>query len=559
MKKIFLFFALLAGIAVMTGCQKDQDVVTLKAFIDQDTKAYFGGTGENTPYWDGNDEVYIKGLTTFPTNTFGLTNPSTTFATIEGVPASDVYCAIFPASAFLEMGTPNAGTDGTTAKITFKHDQVYSEENNRQRLEMPMGAVTTDNTLIFKNLCGILRVKVVNTSGNTFNVKRVSVISEDGTFIAGDGNVTLYKNGDPAVSMSSHHTYTVDQAIQLHAPNYSSMGTINNGQSKTFDIIVPPFTTQALTFDVESIETGTGFGFFSQTVGSTISVARNEIAEVTLTINQFEANNHAYLIDGPTFNSRIKTLDGIEGVTSIWFGNPAVNMPTTPNTEDHVYVVRLDASYSPNPIYGYIDPTEPTILKVNANIQTNDPVEFYSHADCSEMFADLPNIISILFNLHRFITEDATNMSRMFAGCTHLNNVPQLGTFVTTNVETMAYMFDGCSAHGDLDLRHFSTQHLVDTGMVGMFRGCSSIQNLYLNYFTTEQITTMKYLFKDCHAMQALYINSFDMTNVTDKTDMLLGLGAVHPYWGATIYCNSDTWNAISTGTGLPTNAVHGE
>ena len=42
MKKLFLFFALLAGIAVMTGYQKDQDVVTLKAVIEQDTKAYFG-------------------------------------------------------------------------------------------------------------------------------------------------------------------------------------------------------------------------------------------------------------------------------------------------------------------------------------------------------------------------------------------------------------------------------------------------------------------------------------------------------------------------------------
>ena len=52
MKKIFLFFALLAGIAVMTGCQKDQDVLTLNAFIDPDTKAYFGTINHNQPYWD---------------------------------------------------------------------------------------------------------------------------------------------------------------------------------------------------------------------------------------------------------------------------------------------------------------------------------------------------------------------------------------------------------------------------------------------------------------------------------------------------------------------------
>ena len=49
MKKLFLFFALLAGIAVMTSCQKDQDVVTLKAVIDQETKAFFGDGHDHLP------------------------------------------------------------------------------------------------------------------------------------------------------------------------------------------------------------------------------------------------------------------------------------------------------------------------------------------------------------------------------------------------------------------------------------------------------------------------------------------------------------------------------
>ena len=165
MKKLFLFCALLAGIAVMTGCQKDQDVVTLKAVIDQDTKAFFGGSGSDTPYWDGSDRVYLKGSSprdfTRESCILDLPENSTTFATIRDVPICSVYCAIFPASAVQDMGTPNAA--GTTAKINFKHDQEYywDEENHRQRLEMPMGAVTTGNTLIFKNLCGILRVKVV--------------------------------------------------------------------------------------------------------------------------------------------------------------------------------------------------------------------------------------------------------------------------------------------------------------------------------------------------------------------------------------------------------------
>ena len=554
MKKLFFFCALLAGIAVMNGCQKDQDVVTLKAVVDQNTKAYFGGADANnnlvTPYWDGNDEVYIKGLTTFNTNIFGLTGPYTTVATIEGVPSSNVYSAIYPASAVKAMGTPNAGADGTTAKITFKHDQLYSEENNHQRLEMPMGAVTTGNTLIFKNLCGILRIKVVNTSGSTFNVKRVSVISGDGTFIAGDGNVTLYKNDYPDISMSPYHSYNVEQAIQLHADNYSSMGAIpssSDGSSyKTFDIIVPPFSCQKLTFDVESIETGTGFGYYTKTVQSTISVDRNEIVNVTLTVDQFQHNDHVYLTDGPSFNDSIKTLDGWQNIQAIWFGNPAVGLPT-----DRDEYVRLEASYSPNPVYGYITVENgATVLHVNAGIDAdeNAPIEFYAHANCSTMFAGLSNVSSILFNIHRFCTEDVTDMSYMFAGCTSLNTLPGIPTFVTTNVETMAYMFD--ETHFiSLDLQAFSTQHLRPDGMKGMFRNCAYLQTLDISSFTTEQITDMTDLFNGCRSLKGqsgLIISQFDMSNVTTLTNMCTNLNANNnSYNRCAIICNDDTKKAL--------------
>lgn len=555
MKKIFLFCALLAGIAVMTGCQKDQDVVTLKAVIGQDTKAFFGGTSLNTPYWDDNDRVYIKGSNldfTRESCSLELPENSTTFATISNMPVSDVYCAIFPASAVLEMGTPNAGTEGTTARISFKHDQEYiwDETAQRQRLEMPMGAVTTDNTLIFQNLCGILRVKVVNTSGNTFNVKRVSVISEDGTFIAGDGNITLYKDDEPVISMSQYHIFNVDQAIQLHAPEYSSMGTIyasstDGSTSKTFDIIVPPFSAEALTFDVE-----TELGYFTQTVQrSNLSVGRNDIAEITLTINSLLVNNHAYLIDGPTFNSRIRGLSGINGVTTIMFGNPVGALPT--NSEDYV---NLEASNSPMPVYGYIDANTPAVLHINT-----DAVELYANSDCSRMYQGLTNVINIQQTIS-FYTEDVTDMSYMYDGCSSLNIIPGFGNFVTTNVETMAYMFRGCATLGQLDLRSFSTQHLRPDGMVGMFSGCASLQTLYLNFFTTEQITTMEDLFNGCNNLHNLYINNFDMTHVSTKTNMCLNLGSnYNSNWPPVIYCNSDTWDAINTGTGLPSHVTHGE
>lgn len=556
MKKLFLFCALLAGIAVVTGCQKDQDVVTLKAVIDQDTKAFFGGSDSDTPYWDGSDRVYLKGSTrdfTRESCILDLPENSTTVATIRDVPISNVYCAIFPASAVLDMGTPDAA--GTTAKINFKHDQEYIENSNGQRLEMPMGAVSAnnDNTLIFKNLCGILRVKVVNTTGAAFDVTRVSVISNDGTFIAGDGTVTLFQDDgdpqthtdDPQISMSPYHITNVDQAIQLHTPGgYASMGTIassTDGTSfKTFDIIVPPFsiigtseTNGSLTFDVE-----TNHGYFSYTVNRNLQVERNEIAEVTLTVNSLSVNNHAYLIDGPTFNTRIKTLPGINSAKTIKFCNAGFVL------SDHSPVVNLEADYSPLPVYGFYDNTSYTIV-----IYT-PASEIYANPNCKNMFKGLTSIENIYHTIP-LIAEDVVDMSYMFYGCSSYHIIPGSGSIVeefnTTNVETMAHMFDGCSLLNQLDLSSYNTQHLRPEGMVAMFNGCATLSTLNLSSFTTEQITDMSDLFNGCVAMTNLYLNNFDMTNVTNKTNMCLNLATGHTQNNpANIWCPSDVQTAIS-------------
>ena len=163
-------------------------------------------------------------------------------------------------------------------------------------------------------------------------------------------------------------------------------------------------------------------------------------------------------------------------------------------------------------------------MHVNADIDAgpNAPIEFYAHANCSTMFEGFSNVSSILFNIHRFYTEDVTDMSYMFAGCTSLNNVPDIPTFVTTNVETMAYMFDETHFTA-LDLQAFSTQHLRPDGMKGMFRNCAYLQTLDISSFTTEQITTMEDLFNGCAALRTPNLSSFNTAQVTNMQNMFNG------------------------------------
>ncbi len=597
MKKLFLFFALLAGIAVMTGCKKDQDGITLKAVFDQETKAYFGNSDRDLPYWDSDDQVNVNGTS------YGLDarSVSTTFATITGVTTNSVYCAIYPADA-LEPGSMTPSVTQSTATIKFEPHQQYIWENNRQRVNMPMGAVTTDDdkTLIFKNLCSILRLNVSNSSGTAFVVRKLTVTSFGG-YISGLFDVKLsYSSRDlstnvPEINPSSLNNNSEDNTITLHVPNK----TIAHGASEPFDIVVPPFNARYLILEAELLTTeGSPYGYTSDTVcivpeGWTrtpghsitevitddVSVARNKIVTVGLNVNNVNRvlkYDYGYLVRGQLFNQRIRDLIGDRtDITSIKF-----NRHTGALVDKHLYTnwgtfetiagvtydtvnnhpegwVEVQTSDSPHKIWAYIDGATVTINSWAAFI--------YANTDCSEMFKNLPTIQSIQWNTTReygFQTEDVTDMSYMFAGDTSLTTITAVHEgntqnlyFNTTNVTNMAHMFDSCIHIQNLKLS-FNTHNVKGAGMVAMFKDCPKLGTLDISSFTTDRITDMTKLFYNCGKMADLNISHFNTANVVTKTNMCTGLYNLNQYGTTTITCKQSVKEFLLNGTGLNTNVI---
>lgn len=572
MKKLFIFIVLLAGIAVMTGCQKDKDVVTLKAVMGQDTKAYFGNESLNLPYWDADDEVFVSGQSSSNTfsNTFGLTSPNTTFATITNVPASDVYCAIFPSSIVQSMGTPSAS--GTTASIYYNPHQFYQWDatNTRQRVDMPMGAVTTDETLIFKNLCSIIRLNVTNALANSefqptaiehanrvdFDVKRLT-ITATGAYVAGFAEVTLSESGAPVINMNTPNHLSSDNVLSVYDPDGNSMGTIykssNDGPtSKSFDIIVPPFTsTNDFVIEVEMYtrhnNTLKALGYLEHHFDRSVSVDRNKIVQINLNVDRYKIFDYAYLESGPEFKTDLGSIIN-SNIQWIKFNhNPGAltGAGLTPENQWDVATptgwVELQASNSPHKIYGYIT-SDPTVLEINSFGSW-----IYCHSNCSHMFEGFSNVQNLQWTEDViFKTDDVTDMSYMFKGCSSLTTLPNITSFNTTNVTNMAHMFDGCSAMTGLDLSAFNTHHLIGEGMVAMFKNCSTLQTLNLSNFTTEQITDMTDLFNGCSNMMNLHINQFVISNNTTLTNMCTGLNSAHNEWNkCEIRCTNAVKNTL--------------
>ncbi|MBO7596914.1 MAG: BspA family leucine-rich repeat surface protein [Bacteroidales bacterium] len=114
-------------------------------------------------------------------------------------------------------------------------------------------------------------------------------------------------------------------------------------------------------------------------------------------------------------------------------------------------------------------------------------------------------------------TENATNLSGMFAHCDNLVNL-DLSGFDTKNVMNLDSMFLSCCSLTNLDLSIFDTKNV--TNMSRMFDYCYNLTNIDLSNLKTENVSDMSRMFADCKNLISLNLSSFNTKNVIDMHEM---------------------------------------
>lgn len=132
-----------------------------------------------------------------------------------------------------------------------------------------------------------------------------------------------------------------------------------------------------------------------------------------------------------------------------------------------------------------------------------------STTNLSNMFAD-----SAIRTIPLIDTSHATNMSRLFVGCTRLQSVPPLNTSNVTNMDSMFY---GCSNLREIP--YMDTSKV--TSMSQMFRACSAL--IRLPTLDTSNVTSMSTTFYECSSL--VEIPDFNTAKVTDITNCFRGCG----------------------------------
>lgn len=132
--------------------------------------------------------------------------------------------------------------------------------------------------------------------------------------------------------------------------------------------------------------------------------------------------------------------------------------------------------------------------------------EIIAPQDCSKMFYNMTSLNEVNFN--NFNTENVTDMSYMFYGCSNISTplVPD-----TSNVENMSYMYAN-SGLSVIDSIPWSFDSAIYVN--SMFENCDNLPWADMRYMAFSEAVNASKMFYDCDSL--IWIDFYDNGSTTD-------------------------------------------
>lgn len=242
---------------------------------------------------------------------------------------------------------------------------------------------------------------------------------------------------------------------------------------------------------------------------NTKAVAKQMVETKSVNSNVFlyEPPKPVTLIDGNSFNTKLKGMNGFGSVTEIHFKEGSPNVSGIDLGLDGV----IKATISGNRL---------DIVSEGLILANPDSGNMFS--DIGSSYGDNTVLERIVFD--NFDTKNVTNMDNMFSSCSSLKYV-DVSRFDVSKVTSMFYMFSYCTSLSALDLSAWDSSSVTD--MSGMFNYCSVLTDLNLNGFKTGRATDMSSMFSGCSNLTQLDLSGFRTSNVVDMNNMFAYSGLI--------------------------------
>lgn len=269
MKKIHttMIVGLMAGMVMLAGCKREYGTVTLGANIDngRDAKVYIDNL---TPCWHNNDLIRVNNQTCTTSAALGSS------AQITDVVESNHYRAIYPSDI---VGDVDISSSSTIAVTLPRVQQYEVDSRGDQKVKVPMGAYSANETLTFHNLCSLIKLIVSNKMDDDFVLDRID-ISANNAYLSGLGSAYVAGSISDAVEMESSASHDVSLFFSNGRP------VIGRGDRDTYIyyIVAPQFEQDNITITLHSPD---GYVSFEK---RNVSLHHNKIATVSLTVEQWD-------------------------------------------------------------------------------------------------------------------------------------------------------------------------------------------------------------------------------------------------------------------------------
>jgi len=225
----------------------------------------------------------------------------------------------------------------------------------------------------------------------------------------------------------------------------------------------------------------------------------------------------AYLIDGPTFNERIRQLASSDNnyyghnynIGKIRFVTGVTEVP------ENYKIVSADDSSAP--IYASFSETD-SLLTISTKARDIEVV------NASEMFHELSGLRKVEFGDFD-VNETTTNTSYMFDDCNELTILDDVSNWNTKNVTNMERMFGYCWALNNLDVSLWNTINVEN--MSEVFYHCESLESLDVDDWKTGNVRYMGGLFDGCYKLTELNVSQWDTQNVERAYAIFAGCSAL--------------------------------
>ena len=263
---------LMASMVMLAGCKREYGTVTLGANIDngRDAKVYIDNL---TPCWHNNDLIRVNNQTCTTSAALGSS------AQITDVVGSSHYRAIYPADI---VGDVDISSSSTIA-VTLPHEQIYEvDSRGDQKVKVPMGAYSDNESLTFHNLCPLIKVVISNRMGNDFDLSRITVTAAT-SYLSGLCSATVMGSPNDHIGTMVRSSASHDVSLVFSDGNRPTIG--RGDRDTVYYIVAPEFGGDEGEDVTITLYSTTGQYATFEKPG--VSLRHNRMAEVSLTVEQW--------------------------------------------------------------------------------------------------------------------------------------------------------------------------------------------------------------------------------------------------------------------------------